>query len=86
MALTTSSLPIGTLSPIGEVAQRMLAMVVRQDRLGDPIDAFEVEEVPTPQPGAGLLGGAVAYAREDHITVDYVTQHLTEKAGVDAFA
>ncbi len=31
MALTTSSLPIGTLSPIGEVAKRMLAVVLRQD-------------------------------------------------------
>jgi crotonyl-CoA carboxylase/reductase len=27
----------------------MLAQVVRQDRLGDPIDAFQIEEVDTPQ-------------------------------------
>jgi crotonyl-CoA carboxylase/reductase len=45
---TTSSLPIGTLPPVGEVPERMLAQVVRSERLGDPRDAFRVEEIDTP--------------------------------------
>jgi crotonyl-CoA carboxylase/reductase len=45
---TTSAHPIGTLPPVGEVPTRMLAQVVRQDRLGEPADAFRVEEVDTP--------------------------------------
>src|SRR5690349_16852606 len=45
---TTSASPIGTLPPVGEVPPRMLAQVVRQDRLGDPVDAFQVEEIDTP--------------------------------------
>jgi crotonyl-CoA carboxylase/reductase len=38
------------LPPVGEVPKTMLAHAVRQDRLGDPLDAFQVEEVPTPTP------------------------------------
>ena len=43
--VTSSSHPIGSLPPAGEVPPRMLAQVVRQDRLGDPIDAFQIEEI-----------------------------------------
>jgi crotonyl-CoA carboxylase/reductase len=46
--VTSSSHPIGSLPPAGEVPPRMLAQVVRQDRLGDPIDAFQIEEIDTP--------------------------------------
>lgn len=53
MATTSAAYPIGTLPPVGEVPDRMTAMVVRQDRLGEPRDAFRVEEVPTPTPGPG---------------------------------
>jgi crotonyl-CoA carboxylase/reductase len=45
---TTSALPIGSLPPVGEVPARMFAQVVRQDRLGEPIDAFQIEEIDTP--------------------------------------
>jgi crotonyl-CoA carboxylase/reductase len=41
---------IGTLPPLGEVPRRMFAQVVRQDRLGDPIRAFQPEEIDTPEP------------------------------------
>src|SRR5438128_12061507 len=49
---------LGTLPPAGEVPARMLAQVVRQDRLGEPRDAFRIEEVDTPHPGPGeaLIG------------------------------
>ena len=40
--------PIGTLPPVGEVPQRMLAQVVRQGRYGDPRTAFQPEEVDVP--------------------------------------
>jgi crotonyl-CoA carboxylase/reductase len=41
--------PIGTLPPPGEVPPYMYAQVIRQDRLGDPRDAFKIERVETPQ-------------------------------------
>lgn len=43
--------PIGTLPPVGEVPPYMYAQVVRQDRLGDPRDAFKIERVETPEVG-----------------------------------
>ncbi len=42
---------VGDLPPIGVIPKRMVAQVVRQDRFGDPTDAFRVEEVPVPTPG-----------------------------------
>ena len=42
---TTSAAPIGSLPPVGEVPPRMLAQVVRQERMGEPSDAFRIEEV-----------------------------------------
>lgn len=43
--------PIGSLPPLGDVPKRMHAQVVRSDRLGDPVDAFKVEEIEVPKPG-----------------------------------
>jgi crotonyl-CoA carboxylase/reductase len=42
---------IGQLPPMGTVPERMFAQVVRQDRMGDPLTAFRLEEVPVPTPG-----------------------------------
>lgn len=39
--------------PVGEVPSTMLAQVIRRERYGDPIEAFQVEEVSTPRPGPG---------------------------------
>ena len=43
-----ASTPLGSLPPLGEVPETMLAQVVRQDRFGDPASAFAVDEVPIP--------------------------------------
>lgn len=43
--------PIGSLPPLGDVPRRMHAQVVRSDRMGDPIEAFQVEEIEVPKPG-----------------------------------
>jgi crotonyl-CoA carboxylase/reductase len=52
---------VSELPPVGEVPERMLAQVVRQDRLGEPRDAFRIEEIATPQPGPGeALVGVMA--------------------------
>jgi crotonyl-CoA carboxylase/reductase len=40
----------------------MLAQVIRQDRFGDPLQAFAIEEVPTPKPQAGQVLVAVMAA------------------------
>src|SRR5579863_4434244 len=39
------------LPPVGVLPERMLAQVIRQDRLGRPIDAFAIEEVDVPAVG-----------------------------------
>jgi len=44
----TQSFPIGSLPPVGEVPEKMLAQMVRQDRFGDPRTAFQIEEIDTP--------------------------------------
>jgi crotonyl-CoA carboxylase/reductase len=36
----------------GELPPTMAAWVIREERFGDPIDAFQVEEIEVPQPGA----------------------------------
>ena len=40
--------PIGSLPPVGEVPKSMVAQVIRQDRFGDPREAFQIEEVEVP--------------------------------------
>jgi len=42
--------PIGSIPPTGEVPKKMVAQVVRPERYGDPITAFQVEEVAIPEP------------------------------------
>jgi crotonyl-CoA carboxylase/reductase len=54
--------PVGTLPPMGDVPARMFAQVVRQDRFGEPRDAFQVEEVGTPSAGPGEVLIAVMAA------------------------
>src|SRR5205823_5995463 len=44
---------IGQIPPLGEVPPRMYAHVVRTERLGEPRDAFQIEVMETPAPGAG---------------------------------
>src|SRR3954465_798676 len=36
----------------GELPETMAAWVIRQEREGEPIDAFQVEEIEVPEPGA----------------------------------
>jgi crotonyl-CoA carboxylase/reductase len=53
-----STVPIGSLPPVGEVPEKMFAQVIRQDRFGDPRTAFQVEEIDIPQlqPHEVLIG------------------------------
>lgn len=44
------SVPVGTLPPLGEVPQKMHAMVIRQDRYGEPTSAFQEELIDIPEP------------------------------------
>ncbi len=46
-----TSLALGQLPPVGTLPKRMLAHVLRSDRLGDPLTAFQVEEVELPPLG-----------------------------------
>jgi crotonyl-CoA carboxylase/reductase len=50
-----------TLPPVGEVPERMIAQVIRQERLGRPEHAFAVEEIDVPRIGPDeVLVGVMA--------------------------
>src|SRR5919198_1328537 len=49
--MPTDLYEIGQIPPVGEVPARMYAQVIRPDRFGEPEKAFQVEEVPVPEPG-----------------------------------
>ncbi len=36
----------------GELPETMAAWVIREERLGEPKDAFQIEEIEVPEPGA----------------------------------
>ena len=62
----TEPSPIGELPPVGQVPAQMHAQVVRQDRFGDPADAFRPELVDTPRSGAdevlvGVMAAGINY-------------------------
>jgi crotonyl-CoA carboxylase/reductase len=42
------SYPLGQAPPLGEVPKRMTAQVIRQERFGEPMKAFKIEEIDTP--------------------------------------
>ncbi len=59
--MSSNVVPIGSLPPVGEVPQKMLAQVIRKSRFGDPRSAFQVEEVDVPAIGANqVLIGTMA--------------------------
>ena len=37
---------------LGQLPPTMAAWVVREERFGEPVDAFQVEEIEVPEPGA----------------------------------
>ncbi len=42
--------PIGELPPLGIIPKKMYAQVIRPERFGDPIKAFQIEEIEVPEP------------------------------------
>jgi crotonyl-CoA carboxylase/reductase len=58
----TDIVSIGSLPPVGEVPKRMFAQTIRSNRLGDPVNAFKVEEIDVPTPGEGEVLIAVMAA------------------------
>ena len=51
MSTAPEIVPLGELPPAGVVPRRMHAATLRQERYGEPRDAFAIEEVPVPPPG-----------------------------------
>src|SRR6476620_4542763 len=51
MAVDISSISHIDVEP-GELPKTMAAWVIRQEREGDPVDAFQLEEIEVPEPGA----------------------------------
>lgn len=60
--MMTEAVAVGALPPTGVVPQSMYAQVVRTQRLGEPREAFQVEQVSTPTPGPGEVLIAVMAA------------------------
>jgi crotonyl-CoA carboxylase/reductase len=58
----TDIVPVGSLPEPGDVPELMHAQVVRTARLGEPRDAFRIEQLPTPRPGPGEVLIAVMAA------------------------
>lgn len=87
----SSPVPIGTLPPVGEVPRKMLAQVIRQDRLGEPLRAFKIEEVDVPAIGPdqvliGVMAAGINYnnvwaARGVPIDVIAVRQRAGDTTG-----
>ncbi|HNH09142.1 MAG TPA: alcohol dehydrogenase catalytic domain-containing protein, partial [Leptospiraceae bacterium] len=50
--------PVGTLPPVGVVPKKMHAQVIRQNRFGEPTNAFQVEQIDIPElaPDEVLVG------------------------------
>ena len=59
-----STVPIGTLPPIGNVPTHMLAQVIRSQRMGAPLKAFEIETVEVPRPARPISRSSVAIVRD----------------------
>jgi crotonyl-CoA carboxylase/reductase len=51
MTTAKSLFELGEMPDLGHVPAQMLAQVIRADRFGEPIDAFQQEALPTPQLG-----------------------------------
>ncbi len=51
MEKSTKIVRIGELPPLGVVPEKMYAQVIRAERFGEPIKAFQIEEIPVPEPG-----------------------------------
>lgn len=49
--MATQIYPVGHIPPLGEIPRQMYAQVIREDRFGEPIDAFKVEPVDVPEIG-----------------------------------
>jgi crotonyl-CoA carboxylase/reductase len=58
----TDIVPVGSLPEPGDIPELMHAQVVRTARLGEPRDAFRIEQLPTPRPGPGEVLIAVMAA------------------------
>ncbi|MEU7168255.1 crotonyl-CoA carboxylase/reductase [Streptomyces morookaense] len=53
--MTKALYEIGEIPPLGEVPQQMYASVIRQDRFGEPKQAFRTEVVDVPRVGRGQV-------------------------------
>lgn len=51
MAVDVSQVATVATEP-GELPETMTAWVIREERMGEPVDAFQLEQIETPQPGA----------------------------------
>ena len=51
MAVDVSQVAQLDVSP-GELPRSMAAWVIREERFGEPLEAFQVEEMEVPEPGA----------------------------------
>jgi crotonyl-CoA carboxylase/reductase len=79
---------LGDTPPLGEVPPRMLAQVIRQERFGQPMQAFKIEEIATPadlQPDEVLVWVMAAGINYNNVwaglgsPVDVIKAHQRDK-------
>ena len=79
---------LGETPPLGEVPARMLAQVIRQERFGQPMQAFKIEEIATPadlQPDEVLVWVMAAGINYNNVwaglgsPVDVIKAHQRDK-------
>lgn len=73
---------IGALPPVGVVPEQMHVQAVRQDRYGDPADAFQHEVVPTPRIGSREVLVAVMAAGINYNNVWAARGYPVDQVGV----
>ena len=74
------------LPEVGTVPETMIAQVVRQDRFGDPVEAFRIEELPVPELGAREVLVAVMAAGINYNNVWAARGHPDRRHQVSACA
>ncbi|MFB6824908.1 crotonyl-CoA carboxylase/reductase [Streptomyces virginiae] len=70
---------VGEIPPLGEVPRQMYASLIREDRFGEPLKAFQTEVIDVPRPGRGQV---LVYVMAAGINYNNVWASLGEPVNV----
>jgi crotonyl-CoA carboxylase/reductase len=92
MTMTKDLYDLGERPPLGEIPKTMHAQIIRQSRFGEPVDAFQAEVIPVPEPGPKEVLVQVMAAGVNYnnvwaslgVPVDVIRLHKQRGEGGDA--